>query len=127
MAFGISKYLANKLLDHAFRNTTYTPPTTIYAKLHTGDPGANGTANASLVTTRIAVSFSAASDGIIIASNSPEFTLVSTETIEGVSFWDAATGGNFLYSSPAIISKGGTAGDIIRLSEHTIGLLPIAA
>lgn len=127
MARGISSYLANKLLDHAFRNTAYTPPTTIYAKLHTGDPGAAGTANASAQTTRIATTFAAAAAGSIAMNNTPEFTLNATETITDVSFWDASTGGNFLYSAQASVSKGGVSGDIIRVATNTVGLTPLAA
>lgn len=127
MAYGISTYLANKLLDHAFRNTSYTPPTTIYAKIHTGDPGAAGTANASGQTTRVATTFAAAASGSIAISNTPEFTLNASETITGVSFWDASTSGNFLYSAQASVSKGGVSGDIIRISTNTIGFTPLAA
>lgn len=127
MAYGISPYLANKLLDHALRNTTYTPPTTIYAKIHTGDPGAAGTGNASAQTTRVATTFAAAASGSIAISNTPEFTLNASETITGVSFWDAATSGNFLYSAQASVSKGGVSGDIIRISTNTIGFTPLAA
>lgn len=127
MATGISSYLANKLLDHTFRNTSYTPPTTIYAKLHTGDPGAAGTANASAQTTRIATTFAAAGSGSIAISNTPEFSLTATETISHVSFWDASTGGNFLYSVAASVAKGGTAGDLIRIVTNSIGFTPLAA
>ena len=127
MTTGISSYLANKLLDHAFRNTAYTPPATIYFKGHTGDPGANGTANASAQTTRQATTFAAAASGSIAISNTPEHTLNATETITHGSFWDHPTAGNFLYSVAATVSKGGASGDIIRVSTNTIGLTPIAA
>lgn len=127
MAWGISTYLVNKLLDHTFRNTSYTPPTTIYAKMHTGDPGSAGTANASAQTTRVATTFAAAASGSIAISNTPEFTLNASETITGVSFWDASTSGNFLYSAQASVSKGGVSGDIIRISTNTIGFTPLAA
>ncbi|WPH57657.1 hypothetical protein [Mycobacterium phage WXIN] len=127
MAWGLSTYLANKLLDHAFRNTTYTPPATIYAKMHTGDPGAAGTANASGQATRVATTFAAAASGSIAISNTPEFTLNASETITGVSFWDASTSGNFLYSAQASVSKGGVSGDIIRVSTNTFGFTPLAA
>lgn len=33
-----STYLANKLLDHVFRNTAYTQPATVYLALYTSDP-----------------------------------------------------------------------------------------
>ncbi|QFG08613.1 hypothetical protein PBI_VANISOA_32 [Mycobacterium phage Vanisoa] len=127
MSYGISTYLANKLLECAFRGVAYTPPSAIYARAHTGDPGAAGTANGSTQTTRYATTFGAAASGGIAINNTPEVTLTGTETIVGVSFWDAPTGGNFLYSVQATVSKGGGVGDIIRLSTNTIGLTPIAA
>lgn len=34
----ISTYLANKLLNHVYRNTPYTPPTAVYVGLLTGPP-----------------------------------------------------------------------------------------
>ena len=30
----LSNYLENKILDHVFRNTSYTSPTTVYVSLH---------------------------------------------------------------------------------------------
>ncbi|MEN4419760.1 hypothetical protein VXD82_01920 [Mycobacteroides chelonae] len=127
MAWGISSYLANKLLDHICRNVAYTPPATVYAKMHTGDAGAAGTANASSVATRYPCAFNAAASGSITQSNTPEHTLGATETIAGVSFWDAPTGGNFLWSSQATVTKSGASGDIIRINTDTLALTPLAA
>ena len=127
MARGMSSYLANKLLDHTFRAVTFTAPTTIYAKMHTGDPGSAGTANASAQTTRIATTFGAAASGSIAISNNPEFTLNASETITDISFWDASTSGNFLYSVQASVSKAGVSGDIIRVNTNTVAFTPIAA
>lgn len=128
MAWGISAYLANKLLDHICRNVAYTPPATVYVKMHTGDPGAAGTANASSVPTRYACAFNAAASGSITQSNTPEHTLGATETIAGVSFWDSPgpTGGNFLWSSQATASKSGASGDIIRINSDSLTLAPLA-
>lgn len=125
MAAGISQYLTDKLLDHATGRAAFTKPAACYAKIHTGNPGANGTSNASAQTTRVAVTFDAASGGEIDMNNAPEFTLNATETINHVSFWDAASGGNFLWSAAASVAKGGASGDIIRISTNslTIGAL----
>lgn len=122
MTLGISSYLANKLLDHTLRNTAYTPPTTVYAKIHTsaGEPGAAGTSNASAQTTRVAVSFAAASGGSSSMSAAIDFTLNASETIAYVTFWDASTSGNFLWSVAAAASKSGVSGDIIRISTNTM-------
>lgn len=127
MPVGISSYLSNKILDHVCRNTAYTPPSTVYARIHTGQPGAAGTSNGSSITTRIATTFAAAAAGQIAMSNTPEFTLSGNETITHVSFWDAATGGNFLWSSQATTAKSGGNGDIIRISTNTLSLGPIAS
>lgn len=128
-AWGISPYLANKLLDHFCRNVSYTPPATVYVKMHTGIAGASGTANASSVATRYACSFSAAASGSISQSNTPEHTLGATESIAGVSFWDTPgpTGGNFMWSSAATASKSGAAGDIIRINSETLAFGPLAS
>ncbi|WP_078345130.1 phage tail fiber protein [Mycobacteroides chelonae] len=127
MAWGMSTYLTNKILDHICRNVAYTPPATVYAKMHTGDPGAAGTANASSVATRYACAFAAAAAGSISQSNTPEHTLGATENIAGVSFWDHPTTGNFLWSSQATVSKSGASGDIIRINSDTLNLAPLAA
>ncbi|RIS37016.1 hypothetical protein D2E60_24135 [Mycobacteroides abscessus] len=126
MAWGMSTYLTNKILDHICRNVAYTPPATVYAKMHTGDPGAAGTANASSVATRYACAFAAAAAGSISQSNTPEHTLGATENIAGVSFWDHPTAGNFLWSSQATVSKSGASGDIIRINSATLNLAPLA-
>ncbi|AEN79883.1 hypothetical protein SEA_PURGAMENSTRIS_23 [Mycobacterium phage Purgamenstris] len=124
---GISATLANELLDHAFRNSVWTPPVTVYAKLHTGDPGADGTAAPSAQTTRVACTWAAATGGAIALSNTPEFTLNATETITHVSFWTAATGGVFLASAAASVAKGGVSGDIIRIQTAPISFTGLAA
>lgn len=127
MARGLSSYLANKLLDHAFRNVTYTPPATIYAKMHTADPGAAGATAASAQTTRVAVAWNAAASGAITLTGTPEFTMNASETISDCSFWDNSTAGNFLFSAAASVSKAGVSGDIIRIATNTVSLTPLAA
>lgn len=127
MASGISNYLANKLLNGVCRNQPYTPPTSVYAKIHKGEPGADGLSNQSATTTRVAVTFADAANGSIAITGSPEFTLTAQETISHVSFWDAVTGGNFLWSSQATASKTGDVGDIIRISTNVLSIGPVAS
>jgi len=127
MAVGISSYLANKLLEHAAGKTSFTMPAGCYVKAHTGDPGAAGTSNASSQTTRSAATWGTASAGTIALSNVPEFTLTGTETISHLSFWDAATSGNFLWSTTATASKSGGSGDVIRVSTAPVSLTAVAS
>ncbi len=108
-----STYLGNALLNHILRGITYTPPTKVYISLHTADPGLTG---ANEVTTTawpayvrkdaanggaIATGFSAAAAkscanalDLLWAANNGASAVVVTH----FALWDAATGGNCLFS-----------------------------
>ena len=115
----LSNYLENAFgntLRGGGNGTSYTAPTAIYAKLHTGDPGEDCTANAAGNTTRQAVTFGAASGGVISLSNTPSWTSVSTtETYSYVSLWDNVSAGNALGSGIMSSSVAVTAGDTFTL------------
>ena len=127
MPTGISTHLANAFLNEVCRNVNYVPPAVVYFQAHTGQPGAAGTANVASNTSRVATSWAAASGGTINLSNNPEHVLGGTNTISHGSFWDAPTGGNFLWSADASVSKGGVSGDIIRVTTAPLSLGPIAS
>ena len=117
----ISNYAENKLLD-AIGGTSFSVPAA-YLKLHTGDPGEDGTANAATETTRKVVTFSAASSGSIASSGTLEWTNVSTtETYSHWSLWDAATGGNALWSGALSSSAAVTAGDTFQITSLQLDL-----
>jgi hypothetical protein len=109
----LSEAVRNELLDAVFRNDSYANPA-VYVKLHTGDPGAAGTANPAANTTRQQGTFgSAAASGAITNTSAIEWTNVpNAETYTWVSLWSASSGGTFLgsddLSSPAIMSVGDT-------------------
>lgn len=133
MTVGISTAnLANKWLD-TLSNTSYASgTTTLFAKLHTGDPGSAGTANASQHTTRASISWAAASSGSKASSGTPSWTIASltaptTETISHLSIWDASSAGNFLYSVQVTSSKVVQNGDTLNLTSTSISLTPLAA
>lgn len=114
----LSNYLEDALLDHVTGNATYTAPANIYVKLHTGDPGEAGTANAATETTRVLITFDASSSGTAAQSNTPSWTSVSTtETYSHISLWDNLTVGNCLGSGALTASKAVTAGDNFELSS----------
>lgn len=119
--------LANKWLD-MLAGTAFTAPAAFFVKLHTGDPGSAGANNASAVTTRQSVTWSAASGGSKSESASPTaWSMTATETISFVSFWDASTAGNFLGSAALTTSRSVISGDTLTLTTLTIALSPIAA
>lgn len=93
----------------------------IWIQIHKGDPGAAGTANLSVVTTRQNALLAAASAGAIGLASSPSpFLMTASETIVALSIWSAATGGlcywTVALSSPQAVNSGDT------LTIDTLGL-----
>src|SRR3982751_5850755 len=104
VGFSATNYL-NKALDTlgngASAGTTFTALAGSYLKLHTADPGAAGaTAAAAGSTTRVAVTFAAASAGSkAMNGTAPVWTNGGTsETVSHISLWDASSAGNFILS-----------------------------
>lgn len=110
---------------------TFTAVTTLFVQLHTGDPGANGTANVSSVTTRPSLNYGAASAGSQSAiATLPSWTNwagTNGEVVTHISVWDAASSGNFYYSAALASSKTVNTGDTLSLTALTVSLTPIAA
>ena len=77
---------ANALLDGT------ALPATLYIQLHTGNPGANGTANVAAVSTRKSFSRTAASSGVVTNSTEIQWLNVpATEDITHISIWGSLT------------------------------------
>jgi hypothetical protein len=114
----------NKMLDACVGKTTYTASAAFYVKLHLGDPGAAGTANAAAETTRQAVTFgSAAAAGAIANTVAVTWTNVSTtETYTWVSFWSASGAGTFLGSDDLSSSAAMQAGDTFTIAIGALSL-----
>lgn len=129
MAVGLSGVnLADRVLNHLRGGTSWTQPTGIWARLHVADPGSVGTANGSANATRVAVTFGVSASGVISQTGTaPAWTMTASETISHVSFWDAATSGNFLWSSQCAVPKGVVNGDTVTHTTGTLTLAPLAA
>lgn len=133
MTLGIgTTTLANKWLD-TLSNTSYASGSaTLFAKLHTGDPGASGATAASQFTTRASMSWSAAASGSKAITGTPSWTIASlsaptVESITHISVWDASSAGNFLYSFILTAAKSIQNGDVVNLTSHSFSLTPLAA
>lgn len=109
--------------------TTFTAPAVMAVKLHIGDPGAAGTANASANTTRVAITMAAAAGGSMASSNTPSWAAWASgaETITHITLWDSTTAGSFYYSVALNASKAVTNGDTLNLTSLTFALTPLAA
>ena len=119
MATGISAYLANAWLD-ALGNATSFSVATAYVKLHTGDPGANGTSNPATETTRKSASFAAASGGSIASDAAVTWTnIAGSEDATHFTVWDNMSAGNFLFSG-TITGNPYTAGDTYTIASGNL-------
>lgn len=117
----ISNYAELAFLN-SLRGTSFSVAT-CYVKLHTADPGEDGTTAAAANTTRQAVSFSAASAGSMGSSATVSWTNVpSTETYSHWSIWDASTAGNCLWTGALSASAAVTAGDTFQITSLTLSL-----
>jgi hypothetical protein len=119
MATGLSSYLANKFLD-AVGNATNYSAADVYVKLHVGDPGSAGTANAATETTRKSVSFSAATAGGLTSDADLTWSnIAGSEDATFFTVWDNLTAGNFLFSG-TVAGNAYTAGDTFTIPSGSL-------
>ena len=119
MAHGISAYLGNAWMD-ALGNATAFSVATPYVKLHTNDPGTAGTASPATETTRKAVSFGAASAGVLTSDADVSWTnITGNQDANHFTCWDALVAGNFLFSG-TIVAGAYTAGDTYTISAGNL-------
>ena len=117
MAVGLASATAQSLLNALFNQANYTAPTALHIQLHTGDPGAAGTANVATETDRqdITSSFSTASGGTVTNDVAITWTNVAgSEDFTHYSVWSASTAGTF-YWSGTITANAVTAGDTFTI------------
>lgn len=123
MADGLSATVADAALDSIVGTNAND------VQLHTGPPGANGTANVSSVTTREAVTWASASAGSVAASSQPEWTSwagTSPETDTDISFWSAPTTGTFGMSMQLSTPVTMNTGDSLTLVSLSVSV-PVAS
>lgn len=95
---GIATYARNVILDAIFNDAALQIPAR-YVQLHTGDPGASGTANAAVNASRKSLTGAPSVNGVFTNVNSLQWTAVpAAETYTHASTWDAPTGGNCLWT-----------------------------
>lgn len=120
----MTTYLRNELRKHLFRTGSFTKPSELWVALHTGDPGAAGSANE--VSTGGGSDYARAQLDPLDANWSAEATHGETKnqveitfpvpggnwgTISYMSIWDAGSGGNALFKGALDASKNVNAGD----------------
>lgn len=125
MTAGVAVAKANGELN-VYRGTS-NPGVNVFVKLHIGDPGAVGTANASTVTTRNPITWSAPSGGSMALSSLSGYSMTATETISHVSLWDASSAGTFLESAALTAGVSVINGSTLTFTTFTVARTPLAA
>jgi hypothetical protein len=122
-----SDYLEDAVLDHVFRNTALTSPTTVYTALYTAAPNdaGGGTEVSGNAYARVASTFGAASGGEIANSSAVTFDTAtgSWGTVSHFAIFDAATDGNMLAHAALGASKSIAADDT---AEFAVGDLTVS-
>jgi hypothetical protein len=101
MAVGLAAAQAEGILNAIGNATNYTAPTAFWIKMHIGDPGAAGTSNPAVNTTRKQVSFGAATGGAIANDTAVTWTTGEVTTTEDYTHWTgwtASAAGTFIGS-----------------------------
>ena len=122
MTLGISVGSANSSLDSIFA--------AVFAKLHTGDPGAAAaTLPAAGDTTRKACTMATAASGskAMTGSAGPWTNVTTTETISHLSLWTLSTAGVFLLSLALTAAQPWVNTNTLTVTSLTISYAPIAA
>lgn len=117
---GLSTYMENAVIDHLFRNQSFTPSVTLYFALFTAAPTdagggteVSGGSYARVSKTAASAGFAAASGGSAVTSADIDFGTASANwgTVTHVGIYDAPTGGNLLAWGPLATSKTINSGD----------------
>jgi hypothetical protein len=126
---GIATTRANDLLNTLRNVTTNVAIATPFVQLHTGDPGAAGTANISVgSTTRNAITWNAPASGLMTLLSLGAWTNGGTsETITHVSLWTASTAGTFIQAFTLTASQAWVSTNTLTLPTFTPSYIPLAA
>lgn len=137
MASNFSDYTETNIIQTTLRGIAFPVPSNVYVALFTADPtDANVTANEVQTANMPAyVRQNAAGAGTIdtgwsapangVSSNAKVITFPANNgaaaiTVTHVGLYDAATGGNLLYSAPLVTSKTLQVGDVLSFGIGTL-------
>ncbi len=132
MAAGASATVVNAFLASILNDVAFVLYGPVFVQLHTGSPGANGTANVAGESTRQSAgsnpAFNAPSGGSTTNLNAVNWTNVNTaETYAFVSLWSLASGGTFIASGTITANAVGIGDNFsIPISDMTVSM-PVAS
>jgi hypothetical protein len=129
MADNISALVANEVLALLLNGTAFAGFSATYVQLHTGAPGAAGTANVAGNNVRQpAGTFQTPLSGVTSNVAAITWTAVPTsETYSHASLWSAASGGTFI-ASGSVTAAAVTAGQNFAIAAGGLAVsLPVAS
>lgn len=132
-----SDYLEQALVNHIFRDTAYSQPTSVYIALFTSNPGEDGSGaevdptgtwtdyerqDAAGGGTKVS-GWDAPADGV--TQNAKVITFPanngsSTITVSHIGIYDASSAGNLLFYAPLVSSKSLLQGDVLSFGVGSI-------
>lgn len=137
----MSDYLENKIIDHVFRNTAYTVPTTVYIALFTAAPsdagGGTEVTGGAYARVQVGPSLTAwngthgnttgVSSGTGgLTDNAADITFTTATASWGVvthvAIMDAVTGGNVLFHGALTASKTVDNGDTFKFNAGDLDI-----
>lgn len=119
----ISNYLEDSLLNLVLGNTTFPAITTVWASLHTADPGETGTGSPLASCPRFSVAFGAAASATAANNATASVVASSTGTVTFVGLWDgsATATANHLWSGALGTAKTvANVGDTVTLASGAL-------
>jgi hypothetical protein len=121
---GATIAVANAELNAHLRATAFTGPASLFASIHTGDPGDNGANEYTAYTgTRPSITFGPPVGKATVSTGQLDYNNMGNTTATPISymgFWSAASGGTFIDSIPLIVSRITQAGDTLRFSPGAV-------
>jgi len=121
----LTQYTHKKVLDHALKTASYSPPATIYVGLSTADPTETGGGWADPTYTgyaRKSIAFGAASARAIAQNALVTFDqcTAGSSTVTHWGLWDQASGGNLMAHGALSASKSIVAGNTPSLASGQV-------
>jgi hypothetical protein len=126
LAPGLVSGWLNTLRTTGNGGAAFSALTGSFIQLHTGDPGAAGTANISVgSTTRNSFAFSSSASGSALSLSTAPSAWTNggtSETLTHISVWTAASAGTFEFSVALTLSKAWASADVFNLNTLTASL-----
>ena len=125
---GFSDYMENIALNYIRGVAPPTPPTGVFIGLFSSDPTDAATGGTEVTTSvraagRVAGTFGAATTGTMANSATIDFgSSAGAATVSHFAAFDAATGGNKLFSGALTASKSVTANDPVSFAAGSLSL-----